>query len=300
MTFHVATSRQPRSPVRPQQWNGSIRAGDDLKLALTIYTDDNGSLADLAGSRSRLALIHDQHGHDGWGQGWGYGCDYGWGWYSGPRTPAQQVDGYVAGSAWPGQLNFAVAAVSTIALRGRYRMLLEFDLDDGTATQIEGILQVRGGITNTLGHVGRAVFVLDQSILDGPDILAGLLNDAGVAVDVDGFPLVGTSGATPASTPMFPYVAAGLVTTGADQASALALAAVTNVITGGAAGTGARLPAGLLSSTIVVVNADVLDKLVYPQLGGSIGTAAVNLPVIVSPGQRISFVTQTGLQWFAA
>jgi hypothetical protein len=299
MTFHLATSPQARSPVRPQQWNGSIRAGDDLKLALTVYADDSGTVAALPGSRSRLALYCDQSGHDGWGA-----CrDYGWGWYSGPATPAQQVDGYAAGSAWPGQINFALAAASTIGMRGRYRMLLELDMDDGSSTQVEGILQVRGGITNTLGHVGRSIFILDQSLLDGPDILAGLLNDAGAAVDADGFPLVALSGGVlvaPASVPLFTLVATGLIATGTNQATALPLTALTNVLTGGAAGSGAMLPAGVLSGTIDVLNADAIDHLVYPLVGGTIGTAGVNIPVIVSPGQRVSFVTQDGLQWFAA
>lgn len=297
-TFHLATSRQQRSPVRVQQWNGSVRAGDDLKLALTVYADDLGTLALVPGSRSRLALYPDQRD----GSGWGYVGDYGWGWYTGPATPVQQADGYVAGSAWPGQVNFFLDNTTTIALCGRYRMLLDLDLYDGTFSQVEGILQVRGGITNTLGHLEPNIFTLDQSILDGPDILAGPMNDAGIATDLDGFPLRPSTFVVVEAAPgvVLTLVNAGLVATGVDQPTALALTALTNVFTGGIAGAGGSLPAGVLSGTIIVINASVLDKLVYPQLGGSIGSALVNVPVIVSPGQSVSFVTQGGVQWFAA
>jgi hypothetical protein len=308
MTFHVATSRQQRSPVRVQEWNGSLRAGDDLKLALTCYTDDLGTLAAVPGSRSQLALYYDERHGPAWGNMWGsggYAWDYGWGWFTYPRTPVQVAAGYVAGSAWPGQVNFYLPPDTTKTLMGRYRMLLELDMDDGSTTQIEGVLQVRGGITNTLGHVGRSVFILDKSSLDGPDVLAGLLNDAGAAVDADGFPWQApTTGAliSPPSAPLFTLVATGLISTGVDQGSALLLTALTNVFSGGAAGTGGILPASVLSGTIFVVNKDpaLLDKLVYPPLGGTIDAAAVNVPVIVSAGQRIAFMTENGMAWESA
>jgi hypothetical protein len=308
MTFRVATSRQQRNPVRVQEWNGSLRAGDDLKLALTVYADDLGTLAAVPGSRSQLALYYDERRGSMWGNSWGSGgycCDYGWDWFTYPRTPVQVAAGYVAGSAWPGQVNFYLPPDTTKTLTGRYRMLLELDMDDGTATQIEGILQVRGGITNTLGHIGRSVFTLDQSALDGPDVLAGLLNDAGQAVDADGFPWQVPNAGTvilPAVLPPLSLVATGLIATGANQATALALAAQTNVFSSGGAGTGGRLPASVLSGTIFVVNKDpaLLDKLVYPPLGGTIDAAAVNVPVIVSAGQRIAFMTQNGVAWASA
>jgi hypothetical protein len=301
-TFHVATSRQQRNPVRVQEWNGTLRAGDDLKLALTCYTDDNGTLADLTSSRSQMALYYDErHGH-GWGSG-GYCCDYGWGWVTYPRTPVQTTPGYAAGSAWPGQVNFYLPPDTTKTLMGRYRMLLELDMADGTSTQVEGILQMRGGITNTLGH-GIGPFILGQSLLGGPDVLAGLLNDAGQAVDVDGFPWQAGSGSTapapaPTPTPAFPPIAVGLTATGTNQATALLFGALTNVFQGGLAGTGGVLPAAF-KGTIVCVNATLLDKLVYPPLGGAIGLAAVNTAVIVSPGERVTFDTVDGLAWIAS
>lgn len=299
MTFHVATSRQQRTPVRVQEWAGTLRAGDDLKLAMTLYADDNGTLADLNNARSQLALYYDERNGPGWGDG--YCCDYGWGWFTVPRTPVQVVAGYTAGSAWPGQTNFFIPQLATQTLRGRYKMLLELDLQDGTSTQVEGILQMRGGITNTLAHSQPLVFIVGSSLVDGPDVVAGLLNDAGVAVDADGFPWQPSTGVQIVAPPgaVFRLVDTGLAATGADQGSALLFGALTNVFTGGGAGTGGILPA-VISGTINVVNATALDKLVYPPVGGFIGAALVNVAVIVSPGQRVSFDTADGAHWFAS
>jgi hypothetical protein len=304
MTFHVATSRQQRNPVRIQEWNGTLRAGDDLKLALTCYTDDNGTLADLTSARSQLALYYDERHGPPWGNAWGSGgycCDYGWGWFTYPRTPVQTTPGYAAGSAWPGQVNFYMPPLTTQTLMGRYRMLLELDMADGTSTQVEGILQMRGGITNTLGH-GVNPFILGVSLLGGPDVLAGLLNDAGQAVDADGFPWQ-TGSAAPV-IPVVPLsvtqlILVGLIATGTNQATALAFSGQTNVFGGGAAGAGGKLPANF-PGTIVCVNATLLDKFVYPPLGGHIGSAAVNVPVIVSPGERVTFDSVDGLAWIAS
>lgn len=114
-----------------------------------------------------------------------------------------------------------------------------------------------------------------------------------------GTPLAWNSGAIVTGAPLG-LVATGLIATGTNQATALPLAALTNVFTGGVAGAGGVLPGNVLSGTIFVQNAALLDKLVYPQQGASIGTQAANAAVIVSPGQRVGFVTSGGLQWFAA
>lgn len=143
-TLTLATSRHARNPVRVQQWNASIRAGDDFKLALTVYADDVGTPAVAVGSESRLVLWPDQER--------GYYCtpDYGLGWFTGGSligsaiSPAQIVAGVPVGAGAPGRINFAMSATITASLcRGRYRLALQVNLPDGDFTQIEGILQVR-------------------------------------------------------------------------------------------------------------------------------------------------------------
>jgi hypothetical protein len=194
-TFRIATSREMRSPVRVQEWNASIRAGDDFKLASTIYGDDDGSPAVVTNSHSLLALWHEGHHPHSW--------DYGLGWWTGGSpipgvgAPMIQSPGFVT-SVRQGGINFSLSGTQTATLWGRYRLVMLIDLPDGSFTQFEGYIQVRPtrmqkGVP-LLIHTAQAFFQLDVSQLD-VGILAALI-DNGVPVDQDGFPLlVATDGA---------------------------------------------------------------------------------------------------------
>jgi len=189
-TLRLATSRQTRNPVRVQQWNASIRAGDDLKLALTVYNDDSGTLAPVAGSFARLSLFADHRG------GIAASPDYGLGWFTGGSViggPLLAVDGIVVSASLPGRINFYMPGATTRGLWwGRYRLAIQVDLYDGESSAVEGVMQVREPWFNiaTLGHTVRTYFQADRSQLDaGIDGLAPLLNDAGLPVDADGFPV---------------------------------------------------------------------------------------------------------------
>jgi hypothetical protein len=143
--FALSTSRFVRNPVRCQQWNASMRRGDDFKLAVTVYADDIGTPDDLTGAAAQLALFRDSASLIDRPWGFGYGTDYGWGWF----TLARKAEVVVAGVlvlATPGLVTFAIPAVTTSALFGRYRHTLQIEGSDGIYTQIEGILQVRAGL----------------------------------------------------------------------------------------------------------------------------------------------------------
>lgn len=190
--LRVATSRVTRSPVRVQQWNATIRAGDDVKLALTVYADDTGTPSVMDGSFSRLSLWPDER------RGYDRTPDYGLSWYTGgtvigrPGTSALQVDGYVpdiGGIPFPGRINFFIPGTTSAGLFcGRYRLCIQVDLADGEYSQVEGILQVREAWARpSLIHQQRAFFGLDISQLNGPAILAAAVSGAGIPVDLDGF-----------------------------------------------------------------------------------------------------------------
>lgn len=192
--LHLATSRITRNPVRVQQWNATIRAGDDVKLALAVYADDLGTLATMAGSFSRLSLWPDER------RGYDRTPDYGLSWYTGgtvigrPGTAALQIDGYVPNSDGvdiPGRLNFFIPSDTSAGLFcGRYRLSIQVDMADGEYCQIEGILQVREAWARpSLGHQTRLFFRLNVSQLDAGNILALDLNGIGQPVDAEGFPL---------------------------------------------------------------------------------------------------------------
>jgi hypothetical protein len=150
--FQLATSRQSHNPVRVQQWNASIRAGDDFILALTVYQDDVGTLAVLDDACARLSLFAETpHGWGdgdgcgyGYGYGYGYGWDYGWDWPVSSRMPVAVIVGVAVPGA-VGQFGFFMPGFATARLHGRCRFVLEVDNDDGRFSQVEGIIQVRGG-----------------------------------------------------------------------------------------------------------------------------------------------------------
>jgi hypothetical protein len=107
----------------------------------------------LSNASSTLSLFAESA--RGWGHddGYGYGWDYGWGWPASCRSPVAVIAG-VAVSGVAGQLGFFMPAAATWGLHGRYRLVLKVDNDDGRFSQVEGIIQVRGGC-----GVGGASFV---------------------------------------------------------------------------------------------------------------------------------------------
>jgi hypothetical protein len=183
-----------RSPIRLQQWNCSIRSGDDFKLAVTVYQDNTGALCDVTNSQSRLVLKpeRDRAGWNGWGWAGGGSCgydgwDYGLGYITLDGGMTITAPGYVAiGSA--GRLNFALQGSQTQCMRhGRYLLSVQIDLADGEYSQVEGVLQVReGSRLYDQTHVVVPYFQLDATPLDTAPIVP--LNYDGVAVDQDGFP----------------------------------------------------------------------------------------------------------------
>ena len=181
-TFTLATSRTVLNPVRAQEWNVSIRRGDDVRIALTVYDDDGGLPTDVTGAQARLYLRSD-----------GYGerilWDYGRGWISNASVldcGTDQIirDGLVTVGLL-GRIDFSLAAADTTTLHGRYRMLLQVVLFDGSTTQVEGILQMRAGgavispATLPLGVFGIGAF---NPAIGGPGL--GLFDNIGLLPDV--------------------------------------------------------------------------------------------------------------------
>ena len=195
-TLRLATARIVRNPVRPQRWDASIRAGDDFKLALTVYADDAGTPASVDGAAAQILLWPDpSHGP--------FSYDYGLGWLTGgtpigaPGWVVRTIMGYPTPMR-AGGINFFLAAPDTAALRvGRYRLVLQVDLPGGAYSQVEGILQVRATWGFGLVPGVTSIFQLDVSQLDRAALAAGLVN--GLPVDADGFFLLGGAAAANAS-----------------------------------------------------------------------------------------------------
>lgn len=176
--------------MRVQEWNATIRAGDDFKLAITVYGDDDGAAAIVTSSFSLLALWHDEGGYP-------HSCDYGLGWATGGSiipgvgAPMIQSSGFVT-SVRAGGINFSLSGTQTAALFGRYRLVVLVDLPDGSFTAFEGYLQVRGTRMHRtvplLIHTTGVFMTLDVSQLDNAILAALVINN--IPVDQDGFPLL--------------------------------------------------------------------------------------------------------------
>jgi hypothetical protein len=194
-TLYLGTSRTIRNPVRPQEWNASIRAGDDFKLALTVYADDYGTPAQVTSAHAQILLWPDAIGY-------AHSCDYGLGWLtggspiSGPAGLLQTIIGFTT-PVRPGGINFYLAGAQTQSLcLGRYRLVLQVDLPDGTFTQVEGIVQVRGGWRQSgLVHTPGAFLVTDLGETDIGILAPFVIN--GIPTDADGFALVPTDNLAP-------------------------------------------------------------------------------------------------------
>ncbi len=180
--MRLSVIRARRSPVRSPQWNVSIRAGEDFKLALTVFQNEQGVPSNTYCCVSQLALIPlDRHWRS---------CDYGLGWASYAGSPAIVIKGVGVPEIGPGRVNFSMDSYQTSALFGSYRLVISVDLIDGDFIEAEGVFQVRG--TNRIGlahHI--SFFQLDRSQLDGRDMLADTLDATGVPIDEDGFQMLG-------------------------------------------------------------------------------------------------------------
>lgn len=174
MIHRLATLRQTGLELRCQQWNASIRAGDDFNLVLTVYADDGGALLDVNNAVASLMLTRDGQ-YPGWGT-----CDYGAGWWTTQANPDVRLAGVLATDTTTGQITFAMPGGVLGAVNGgmcgvtRYRLAIQIDMRDGEYTQIEGVLQVRPGpvgLTHVAGIASGNPFILDVSQLDGLDVI---------------------------------------------------------------------------------------------------------------------------------
>lgn len=182
-TFHITAARQGPNPVRPFHWNGSIRGGEDFKVAFRVLDGDGETPLHLADPRGVLSLY--------WIEPRPRACsDYGLGWLTGRSRPVATAASFQITDE-TGRLNFMLSAASTSGLHGQYGLVLEVDDFDGVNVQMEGVLQVRPGVAPAT--VPRVYFQPGITPIGIGLIPPRTIN--GLPTDADGFPL-----------PFVPYV----------------------------------------------------------------------------------------------
>lgn len=136
--FTLTTTRHQRTPLRPQTWNGRLRAGDDFSLTLSVHEDDASGPFDVSDSVSALGLWPDEGGCC-------HAWDYGFGWFT--QAPLGSAYGPAVIAGVPGQvtgeIEFTLPSATTAGLvQGRYRMSIQIATMGGAWSQIEGVLHV--------------------------------------------------------------------------------------------------------------------------------------------------------------
>ena len=152
------------------------------------------------------------------------------------------------------------------------------------------------GIVNYMIYVGPAANEIGLTVTDG----VTAVENVGTLDFTIG--AVVTAGATGTADIAIASVAVGLTGTGTNQATALPLTALVNVVTSAPSGTGFILSLLGGEGTVVVQNMDNADNApVYPPVGAQINALGTNVPFVVgSAGGRISFSTAAaGTQWYA-
>lgn len=94
-------------------------------------------------------------------------------------------------------------------------------------------------------------------------------------------------------------IAAGYVALGTVQGDALAITAGVSAFATVAAGTGAKLPAGVAGVQALVVNGGANALLVYPATGGQIDALGANVAFSVGAGKAALFVPVSATQWYS-
>ena len=95
-----------------------------------------------------------------------------------------------------------------------------------------------------------------------------------------------------------PTVASGLTAAGTTQATALALAAIENIVTTAASGSGVVLQAVAIGTQITVRNRGASALAVYPPTGGAIEALATNAAYSLATGATARFTPNTSTHWY--
>lgn len=131
-----------------------------------------------------------------------------------------------------------------------------------------------------------------------------LANMVGLGVEQIGYgpipPLYPGEGVPASAVKPNSIPATNLLARGSTQSDALPIVAGVSIFTSVPTGTGARLPNAAGEFVIENQSTERNDELVYPPVNGSFSGMTANLPVAVGWGQRLTFSSNDGLEWFVA
>lgn len=163
-------------PISLTKRNVRITGGDDLVFVVTMYADEDAIVpVDITDAVATMVIYRDDK------QAWSW--DYGLWWLTGRfnQAPILQIAGLNATTALPtqaplGQIYFMLPPDSTAGFHGRFVFQIVLQTSAGFgASVLKGIIDIDRApvfLTGTGSPVGSdGLFVLDGSVLDGPDVL---------------------------------------------------------------------------------------------------------------------------------
>lgn len=160
-----------------------------------------------------------------------------------------------------------------------------------TATGSSGFVSGAGTITG--GPKAESALVSNQVISNNqPNITSvGILT---------GLTLNGGLSGTDISSSGFVYVSVGtgITATGTNQSTATALTKQVNLISGGTAGTGVRLPSATVGMQLIIINATGAAINVYPASSAQIDSLSTNASFPLGIGSRLMVVATGTTQWY--
>jgi hypothetical protein len=97
---------------------------------------------------------------------------------------------------------------------------------------------------------------------------------------------------------MIQSVATGISAGGGIQPNAVPLTTDISVVSTVSTGTGVLLPTAVAGMMLTIINTSANSLLVYPAIGGTINSQAVNAAFTQTAGNRLQYVATTGTQWY--
>jgi len=158
-----------RNPARIPRRDFRILQGEDLRLKVTLLSEDAAGAENVSHSM-RLAIWPERANID---------CRCGWGGL--PRLRDLRL--YKGSTATDGSARLRLSGRSSVGLCGRYGIAI---LSRSSALSV-GVLEVMNGPGDVLEP---GLFTLDQSVLDGPDVLPAKIV-GGVPIDAQEFAYIG-------------------------------------------------------------------------------------------------------------
>ena len=159
-----------------------------------------------------------------------------------------------------------------------------------TGANITGTANISGNLA--AGNVSGTLLTGTLTTAAQPNVTSvGTLTSLAVTGNISGGNIISTQN-------YIHSVVTGLTATGTVQANALAITKDFNVVSTAASGTGVVFPTAVAGMRLVVVNNGANPLTVYPAVGGTMNSLAINVGFLMPTTTRLDFIATSTTQWY--